>query len=103
MSGEVKTQEQYNAELLSPQFIATIKGNLANGMSAVEQSDFRVGAAAGLEFIGTPKDNADHRYYMAMWQMPDGNVQTSCSTTADRFEEALTVFRAIRDSVVAPD
>jgi hypothetical protein len=34
--------------------------------------------------------------------MPDGNVQQSCSTTAGRFEEALVLFRAIRDSVVAP-
>lgn len=99
IEAHLRTQEEYNAELLDPAFIAGIKTNLANGMSAVDQSDFMVGPAAGLEFMGTPKNQPDHRYYMAMWQMPTGNIQVSCSTTEDRIDEAVGMFRAIRDSV----
>lgn len=59
----------------------------------------------GMEFIGAPKAGVadarskNVRMFLTMFDTPKGRTSFSCATTVDALEQALPVFRAIRDTL----
>lgn len=98
------TQDEINATLAAPEWVAMAQGRMSSIFEFDGTEQFELAGATGYQFIAIPKQAGaeDVRVVLTMIETPKGRTAISCATNEQQLDQALPVFRTIRQGVTPP-
>lgn len=96
--------KEINAMVATADWVNLAKNTMSVMFDFTEDSAFTLGDVNGHEFIATPKaEGAENvRLVLSMLETTKGRTAISCVADEANLDEALPVFRSIRDGVTPP-
>lgn len=98
------SQDEINNMVTSPEWLQLAKDSMAPVFDFEQDSGFELAGFNGHEFVAVPKQaGAENvRLVLSMLETSKGRTAISCVADEATLDEALPVFRTIRDSVAPP-
>lgn len=100
------TQRQINAMATgATAWTQQVRAGFSLAMTIDAFKSFRIGDLVGVELIATPKFAApteDIRLVISLLETRRGRTMLICNTTASTIDEALPVFRRMREGLIPP-
>ena len=99
------TQDEINAMISSNAWQAMTRDILETELVLADAEPFVVEGVQGVAFTGMPTigEGAENvRLYLTMLETPRGRTAQTCVTTRAAFDDALPMFRELRDGISPP-
>jgi len=98
------SQDEINDMVTSAEWLQLAKDSMAPVFDFEDDSAFELAGFNGHEFVAVPRQpGAENvRLVLSMLETSKGRTAISCVASSDTLEDALPVFRTIRDAVTPP-